>query len=221
VLELIIFLREVFEEYNAPPGNNGFRFGLNPGLAVDPLLPRVGAFAPGLATALFLVGCFRPAPAVFASFFSKADMLSVAGPRPVVSLRKFRMLAGVMGAMSGLTEADADSLVNVVEDDDDDVVAWVFCSGLAAGGAGGGIERSTGDGVSFGGAKYASVPEFVPRVAGVEVAEGGVGALPLDWATVEHIRGETRLRMPACSSPLDEMVRLRCGRCCEGVNEDC
>ena len=102
------------------------------------------------------------------------------------------MLAGVMGAIFGLAVQDADPL-RVDEEDMED-----------AGGAGGGMERSTGEGVSPIGVKNCAA-EPVPCMAGVDVAEDGEDA--------SRMFGETRLRTPPCSSPLEDTVRLRCGRC--------
>lgn len=84
------------------------------------------------------------------------------------------------------------------------------------------MDKSTGEGVSLVEVKMGTWAEQVPRIAGVEEAEEGEDPLRLDGAEVAPVLRLTRLRMPACSSPLDETVRLRCGRCCcECDNEGC
>lgn len=83
------------------------------------------------------------------------------------------------------------------------------------------MERSTGEGVSLGFAKEVICPEAVPYMAGLELVDGGVDPLLLDCAIEELVFGERRLRMPPGSSPLDEIVRFRCGRCCGCVIDCC
>lgn len=84
---------------------------------VDPLLPRTAA---DLATTLLLFIDFHPGAPAVSSFFSVSVIFAI-GIKPVVSLRKFKMVAGVIGAILGLTEFDPDPL-RVLEDDADDVV---------------------------------------------------------------------------------------------------
>jgi len=151
-------------EWNPPPGNIGLRLGL--GFATDPLLLRAGApvvpAAPGLAPLLPFPDLLAPAPAL-PSCPSLLIECGFDGTNPVVSLRRFIMLAGVTGAMFGLTEVDPDALMVVEEDAEETELV-----GFVAGGAGGGIERSTGEGVSF---DVRNGVGPVPRVAGVDVDE--------------------------------------------------
>lgn len=75
--------------------------GLKAVFPIDPFLPRVEVVGPGLAAILLLVFGFRTEEADgLGSFLSILVMVSVDGTSPVVSLRKLRMLAGVIGAMS-------------------------------------------------------------------------------------------------------------------------
>lgn len=74
--------------------------GLKADFPIDPFLPRVAVVGPGLAAILLLVFGFRTEADGLGSFLSILVMVSVDGTSPVVSLRKLRMLAGVIGAMS-------------------------------------------------------------------------------------------------------------------------
>ena len=203
---------------NEPPGSIGFRFGLILGLAIDPLLPRVAMPVALVVRVIPVLAALLPLPDFLTPMLSSPSWVSVgefAGMSPVESLPvRFMMLAGVTGAMFGLTEVDPDAL-KVVEDDADEMDVLASGTVFVAGGAGGGMERSTGEGVSLLATRNGDGP--VPFTTGVEVREEVEveGPLRPEYETEGRTFGDARLRTPSWSSPLLDTARLsRVWRCC-------